>query len=73
MHLRPAYPRESVSVALVFVELKVKLFFFTQLYLMSMVSIHPPQSLDLDPVEPLWHVQPRNQQQLCDAIMSMWT
>ncbi len=43
----------------------------------------PPQSPDLNPIEHLWDVvereirimdvQPTNLQQLCDAIMSMWT
>ncbi len=43
----------------------------------------PPQSPDLNPIEHLWDVveqeihimdvQPTNQQQLCDAIMSIWT
>ncbi len=43
----------------------------------------PPQSPDLNPIERLWdvveweihimNVQPTNLQQLCDAIMSIWT
>ncbi len=43
----------------------------------------PPQSPDLNPIEHLWDVvereihimdvQPTNLQQLCDAIMSIWT
>ncbi len=43
----------------------------------------PPQSPDLHPIEHLWYVvereirnmdvQPTNLQQLCDAIMSIWT
>ncbi len=43
----------------------------------------PPQSPDLNPIEHIWdvvereihimHVQPTNLQQLCDAIMSIWT
>ncbi len=43
----------------------------------------PPQSPDLNPIEYLWDVvereilimdvQPTNLQQLCDAIMSIWT
>ncbi len=43
----------------------------------------PPQSPDLNPIEHLWDVvdreilimdvQPTNQQQLCDAIMTIWT
>ncbi len=43
----------------------------------------PPQSPDLNPIEHLWDVvereicimdvQPTNQQQLCDAIMLIWT
>ncbi len=43
----------------------------------------PPQSPDLNPIEHLWYVvereihimdvQPTNLQQLCDAIMSIWT
>ncbi len=43
----------------------------------------PPQSPDLNPIEHLWNVvereirimdvQPTNLQQLCDAIMSIWT
>ncbi len=43
----------------------------------------PPQSLDLKPIEHLWDVvereihimdvQPTNLQQLCDAIISIWT
>ncbi len=43
----------------------------------------PPQSPDLNPIEQLWDVvereicimdvQPTNLQQLCDAIMSIWT
>ncbi len=43
----------------------------------------PPQSLDLNPIEHLWDVverqirfmdvQPTNLQQLCDAIISIWT
>lgn len=43
----------------------------------------PPQSTDLNPIEHLWDVverdiritdvQPINLQQLCDAIMSIWT
>ncbi len=43
----------------------------------------PPQSPDLNPIEHLWdvlereiyimEVQPTNMQQLCDAIMSIWT
>ncbi len=43
----------------------------------------PPQSPDLSPIEHLWDVvereihimdvQPTNLQQLCDAIMSIWT
>ncbi len=43
----------------------------------------PPQSADLNPIEHLWDVvkqeihimdvQPTNLQQLCDAIMTIWT
>ncbi len=43
----------------------------------------PPQSPDLNPIEHLWDVvereiriidvQPTNLQQLCDAIVSIWT
>ncbi len=43
----------------------------------------PPQSPDLNPIEHIWDVvereirimdvQPTNLQQLCDAIMSIWT
>ncbi len=43
----------------------------------------PPQSSDINPIEHLWDVverdirimdvQPTNLQQLCDAIMSIWT
>ncbi len=43
----------------------------------------PPQSPDLNPIEHLWdvvereilimNVQPTNLQQLCDAIMTIWT
>ncbi len=51
---------------------------------MTMSSLYsPPQSPDLNPIEHLWDVveqeicimdvQPTNLQQLCDAIMSIWT